>query len=49
MIHIEYGKGIGAGIIIEGKLFRGHCSGAGEFGHPHTRRQIELGIEDLHF
>jgi predicted NBD/HSP70 family sugar kinase len=35
MIHIEYGKGIGAGVIIEGKLFRGHCSGAGEFGHTH--------------
>jgi N-acetylglucosamine repressor len=35
MIHIEYGKGIGAGIIIEGRPFRGHRSGAGEFGHTH--------------
>lgn len=33
MIYIEYGKGIGAGIIIEGKTLRGHDSLAGEFGH----------------
>ena len=33
MIYIEYGKGIGAGIFIEGRSLRGHDSLAGEFGH----------------
>jgi predicted NBD/HSP70 family sugar kinase len=36
MIYIEYGpSGIGAGIIIDGKLFYGSESAAGEFGHTH--------------
>lgn len=33
MIYIEYGKGIGAGVSIEGKILRGHKWMAGEFGH----------------
>jgi predicted NBD/HSP70 family sugar kinase len=33
MIYIEYGKGIGAGITIEGRPFYGHDGIAGEFGH----------------
>jgi len=33
MIYIEYGKGIGAGITIEGRAFYGHDGIAGEFGH----------------
>lgn len=33
MIYVEYGRGIGAGIIIEGKNLRGHNWLAGEFGH----------------
>ena len=33
MIYIEYGRGIGAGIIIEGKCLLGNNSFAGEFGH----------------
>jgi len=34
MIYVEYGKtGIGAGIILDGKVLHGACSFAGEFGH----------------
>lgn len=36
MIYVEYGsRGIGAGIIINRKLFYGSDYGAGEFGHIH--------------
>jgi glucokinase len=36
MIYVEYGRtGIGAGIVIEGKLFYGAGYAAGEFGHTH--------------
>lgn len=33
VIYIEYGKGIGAGITMEGRMLRGHDYIAGEFGH----------------
>jgi predicted NBD/HSP70 family sugar kinase len=33
MIYVEYGKGIGAGVIIGGKVLLGHDWAAGEFGH----------------
>ncbi len=33
LIYIQYGKGIGAGIISEGKALYGHNGIAGEFGH----------------
>jgi N-acetylglucosamine repressor len=36
MIYIEYGKGIGAGIIVDGKVLEGHNWAAGEFGHTHV-------------
>ncbi|HMD84640.1 MAG TPA: ROK family protein [Terriglobia bacterium] len=36
MIYVEYGRtGIGAGVIINGKLFYGAGYAAGEFGHTH--------------
>src|SRR5271157_1506037 len=36
MIYVEYGRtGIGAGVIINGKLFYGARYAAGEFGHTH--------------
>jgi predicted NBD/HSP70 family sugar kinase len=36
MIYVEYGRtGIGAGIVINGKLFYGAGYVAGEFGHTH--------------
>lgn len=33
LLCVTTGVGVGAGIIIEGKLFRGSSGGAGEFGH----------------
>ena len=35
MIYIDYGAGIGSGIIVNGKLLLGDSGGAGEFGHTH--------------
>jgi predicted NBD/HSP70 family sugar kinase len=36
MLYIDYGAGIGAGLILEGKVLRGHGWSAGEFGHTHV-------------
>jgi len=33
MVCVAIGTGIGAGLIIEGKLYRGHNQGAGEIGY----------------
>ena len=33
LAYIEFGPGIGAGIIINGELYRGHASGAGELAY----------------
>ena len=33
LIVIKVGRGIGAGIIVNGQLFQGDGYGAGEFGH----------------
>jgi predicted NBD/HSP70 family sugar kinase len=35
MIYLEYGRGIGTGIIVRGKVLHGHRFSAGEFGHTH--------------
>jgi predicted NBD/HSP70 family sugar kinase len=37
MIYLEYGRGIGAGIIVRGKVLLGHRFSAGEFGHTHIQ------------
>lgn len=37
-IFITFGTGIGAGLIINGKLFSGTCDGAGEIGHVRIKR-----------
>ncbi|OIO72668.1 MAG: hypothetical protein AUJ85_09620 [Elusimicrobia bacterium CG1_02_37_114] len=37
LIFIEYGPGIGAGIIMDGKLFYGTQYTAGEFGHTYIK------------
>ncbi|MFN7993024.1 MAG: ROK family protein [Bryobacteraceae bacterium] len=36
MIYVDYGSGIGAGILVDGKLLFGEGYGAGEFGHTHV-------------
>jgi predicted NBD/HSP70 family sugar kinase len=36
MIYIDYGAGIGAGLVMDGRLLYGQTSGAGEFGHMHV-------------
>jgi predicted NBD/HSP70 family sugar kinase len=35
MIYVEYGKGIGSGIILHGKVLHGQRFSAGELGHTH--------------
>jgi len=35
IIYLDYGAGIGAGVIIDGQLLYGHDCGAGEIGHMH--------------
>jgi len=40
MIFVDYGRGIGAGIIVDGKPLRGHRWAAGEFGHTHVSEDI---------
>lgn len=30
---VSFGVGVGAGIVIDGKIYRGHLGGAGEVGH----------------
>jgi predicted NBD/HSP70 family sugar kinase len=32
-VYIDVGMGIGAGIFLDGNLYKGHGGGAGEFGH----------------
>jgi predicted NBD/HSP70 family sugar kinase len=36
MIYVDYGVGIGAGIIVDGHLLYGQDCAAGEFGHTHV-------------
>jgi predicted NBD/HSP70 family sugar kinase len=38
MIYLDYGTGIGAGVIMDGKLLYGHNCGAGEVGHTNMVR-----------
>ncbi|HWQ53777.1 MAG TPA: ROK family protein [Bryobacteraceae bacterium] len=36
MVYVDYGVGIGAGLILDGKLLLGERGAAGEFGHTHA-------------
>lgn len=36
MVYVEYSRGIGAGIVMGGRLLEGHSWSAGEFGHTHV-------------
>jgi predicted NBD/HSP70 family sugar kinase len=38
MIYLDYGTGIGAGVIADGKLLYGHNCGVGEVGHTNMVR-----------
>lgn len=38
MIYIIQGDGVGAGILMNGSIYRGHNGGAGEFGHTSIDR-----------
>ena len=38
MIYLDYGAGIGAGVILDGRLLYGHNCGAGEIGHTNMVR-----------
>ena len=33
MIYVKLGDGVGAGLIVNGEIYRGLSGGAGEFGH----------------
>lgn len=37
-VYITFGTGIGAGLILNSKLYSGTCDGAGEIGHVRVRR-----------
>jgi predicted NBD/HSP70 family sugar kinase len=36
MIYVDYGVGIGAGVIVDGRLLYGQDCAVGEFGHTHA-------------
>lgn len=36
MVYVDYGVGIGAGLILDGKLLHGQTGAAGEFGHTNA-------------
>ncbi|OAS82510.1 ROK family transcriptional regulator [Metabacillus litoralis] len=38
MIYITQGDGVGAGLLVNGSIYRGHSGGAGEFGHTSIDR-----------
>jgi N-acetylglucosamine repressor len=38
LLHVSIGDGVGAGIIVNGNIFRGFNGGAGEFGHTSVDR-----------
>ena len=38
MIYLDYGTGIGAGVIVDGQLLYGQNCGVGEVGHTHIQK-----------
>ncbi|NGP45943.1 ROK family transcriptional regulator [Bacillaceae bacterium SIJ1] len=42
MLYVTVGDGVGAGIIVNGDIYRGRGGGAGEFGHTSIDRHGEL-------
>jgi len=43
MIFLTMGTGLGAGIIVDGRLYRGTCDAAGEIGHVRLTRSGPVG------
>jgi glucokinase len=43
MIFLTMGTGLGAGIIVDGRLYRGSCDAAGEIGHVRLTRSGPVG------
>ena len=44
MIYLDYGTGIGAGVLVDGKLLYGHNCGVGESG-PHQHGQVRTDLQ----
>lgn len=44
MIFLTFGTGLGAGLILDGKLYRGTCGNAGEVGHVRLARSGPVGF-----
>jgi predicted NBD/HSP70 family sugar kinase len=42
VVYLDVGDGIGAGLIVNGQVFRGHNGSAGEFGHTTIRENGPL-------
>ena len=38
MIYLDYGSGIGAGVLVDGRLLYGQNCGVGEVGHTHVQK-----------
>jgi predicted NBD/HSP70 family sugar kinase len=45
LIVVLVGEGVGAGLILNGQLFRGDASGAGELGHMHSPKASNIRCE----
>jgi glucokinase len=43
MIFLTMGTGLGAGVIVDGRLYRGSCDAAGEIGHVRLTRSGPVG------
>ena len=44
MIFLTFGTGLGAGLILDGRLYRGTCGNAGEVGHIRLARSGPVGF-----
>lgn len=49
VVGITIGTGIGGGILIDGKMYRGSRGGAGEFGHMMIRVRSQKRIKDKNY
>ena len=47
LVMLTIGTGVGGGIVIGGRIFRGASGGAGEFGHTLTGLAVDGGLGDV--